>query len=88
MGALIVSILGALVGNKVIMTLFAAVVGGLYVAGGINRAKKDKAATAARDLAAAQDQLEMDREATAAEKQAAGMTNAQAKAEATKWAKS
>jgi outer membrane murein-binding lipoprotein Lpp len=87
MGAIIVSILGALVGNKVVMTIFAAVVGGLslYVAGGINRAKKDKAATAAKDLAAAQDRLEMDREATAAERQVTGQTDAQAKQEAAPW---
>lgn len=48
---------------------------------------REKAKQAAKELAAAQDRLEMDREATAAERQAAGMTDDQARAEATKWAK-
>lgn len=83
----ILAILSAIVGNKVIMGIFASVVAAIsiYVAGGINRAKKDEAATAAKDLAAAQDRLEMDREATAAERQAAGQTDAQAKQEAAPW---
>ncbi|TIO14915.1 MAG: hypothetical protein E5X86_22600 [Mesorhizobium sp.] len=83
------AILAAIIGNKTIMALFAAVVGGLglYVAGGINRAKKEAAKQAAGKLAAAEDRLEMDREATAAERQAAGMTDAEAREVATKWAK-
>ncbi|RWN31744.1 hypothetical protein [Mesorhizobium sp.] len=83
------AILGAIIGNKTIMAIFAAVVGGLglYVAGGINRAKKEAAKQAAGKLAAAEDRLEMDREATAAERQAAGMTDDAARKEAEKWAK-
>lgn len=79
----------AVIGNKVIVSILAAVVGGvgLYVAGGIRRAEKDKAQQAAQDLAAAEDRLEMNREATAAERQATAMTDAQARAEAIKWAK-
>lgn len=85
----ILTILGAIIGNKTIMAIFAALVGGLglYVAGGINRAKKEAAKQAGKNLAAAQDRLEMDREATAAERQAAGMTDAEARAEAAKWAR-
>ncbi|WP_027036512.1 hypothetical protein [Mesorhizobium ciceri] len=85
----LVWLFSAVIGNKVIMAILSAVVGGvsLFVAGGIRRAKQDKAKQAARDLAAAQDSLEMNREATAAERQAAGMTDDQARAEATKWAK-
>ncbi|RWN51928.1 hypothetical protein [Mesorhizobium sp.] len=83
------AILGAIIGNKTIMAIFAAVVGGLwlYVAGGINRAKKEAAKQAAGKLAAAEDRLEMDREATAAERHAVGMTDADARKVATKWAK-
>ncbi|PAQ09735.1 hypothetical protein [Mesorhizobium temperatum] len=83
------AILGAILGNKTIMALFAAVVGGLslYVAGGINRAKKEAAKQAAGKLAAAEDRLEMDREATAAERHAAGMTDDAARKEAEQWAK-
>ncbi|MES0207949.1 hypothetical protein NKJ93_02465 [Mesorhizobium sp. M0028] len=79
--------LAAIIGNKTIMAIFAAVVGGLglYVAGGINRAKKDAAKRAAEQLAAAQDRLEMDREATAAERAAAGMTDEQSRKEAEPW---
>ncbi|MER8938739.1 hypothetical protein NKH82_04430 [Mesorhizobium sp. M0915] len=81
--------LAAIIGHKTIMAIFAAVIGGLglYVAGGINRAKKDAAKRAVEQLAAAQDRLEMDREATAAERAAAGMTDAEAREVATKWAK-
>ncbi|TIU26882.1 MAG: hypothetical protein E5W53_05130, partial [Mesorhizobium sp.] len=62
----VLSMLSALAGNKAIMAIFAALVGGigLFVAGGISRAKKDTARRAAEKLAAAQDRLEMDREAT------------------------
>ncbi|RWB05478.1 MAG: hypothetical protein EOQ39_22355 [Mesorhizobium sp.] len=89
MSELLVGLFSAVIGNKVIMAILAAVVGGvsLFVAGGIRRANKDIAKQAARDLAAAQDSLEMNREATAAERQAAGMTDDQARSEATKWAK-
>ncbi|RWQ16078.1 hypothetical protein [Mesorhizobium sp.] len=89
MGAAFLAILGAIVGNKVIMKIFASIVGGigLYVAGGINRVKKDAAKHAADKLAAAEDRLEMDREATAAERLAASMTDAEAREVATKWAK-
>lgn len=89
MSAVLAWLFSAVIGNKVIMTLFAGVVGsiGIYIAGGINRAKKDRAQQAAKELAAAQDRLEMDREATAAERNAAGMTDADARAEAEKWAK-
>ncbi|MCF6118546.1 hypothetical protein L2449_16840 [Mesorhizobium muleiense] len=82
------ALLAAIIGNKTLMALFAAVVGGisLYVAGGVNRAKKEAAKQAARNMAAAEDRLEMDREATAAERQAAGMTDAEAREVATKWA--
>ncbi|RWI22888.1 MAG: hypothetical protein EOQ92_18410 [Mesorhizobium sp.] len=83
------ALLAAIIGNKTLIALFAAVVGGisLYVAGGVNRAKKEAAKQAARNMAAAEDRLEMDREATAAERHAAGMTDAEAREVATKWAK-
>ncbi|RWK53494.1 hypothetical protein [Mesorhizobium sp.] len=83
------ALLAAIIGNKTIMALFAAVIGGLglYVAGGINRAKKEAANQAAGKLATAEDRLKMDREATAAEREAAGMTDAEAREVATKWAK-
>ncbi|WP_292400152.1 hypothetical protein [Mesorhizobium sp.] len=50
----ILIILGAIIGNKTIMAIFAALVGGLglYVAGGINRAKKEAATRDAERLAA------------------------------------
>lgn len=85
----ILTILSAIIGNKTIMAIFAALVGGLgmYIAGGISRAKKEAAKQAEKDLAAAQDRLEMDREATAAERQAAGMTDDAARKEAEKWAR-
>ena len=89
MSELLLWLFSAVIGNKVIMGILAAVVGGvsLFVAGGIRRSKKDQAKRAAEQLAAAQDRLEMNREATAAERQAAGMSDDQARAEATKWAK-
>lgn len=45
----------------------------------------EKARQAGRDLAAAQDRLEMNREATAIERRAAGMTDDQARKEAAPW---
>jgi outer membrane murein-binding lipoprotein Lpp len=50
----ILTILSAIIGNKTVAALFAAAVGGLglYVAGGINRAKKEAATRGAERLAA------------------------------------
>ncbi|MER8827247.1 hypothetical protein NKH73_14255 [Mesorhizobium sp. M0938] len=89
MTALLAWVFRAVIGNKAIMALFAAVVSGLglYVAGGVNRAKKEAAKQAAGKLAAAEDRLEMDREATEAERQAAGLTDDAARKEAEKWAR-
>ncbi|MER8831065.1 hypothetical protein NKH73_31890 [Mesorhizobium sp. M0938] len=83
------TILGAIIGNKTIMTIFAALIGGLglYVAGGINRAKKEAAKQAAEKFAAAQDRLEMDREATGAERAARDLPDEAARREAMRWAK-
>ncbi|MER8910629.1 hypothetical protein NKH99_23630 [Mesorhizobium sp. M0854] len=85
----LLSILSAIIGNKVVMTVFAAVAGGigLYVAGGINRARKEAVKQAEAKVAAAEDRLEMRREAAAEERKAAGMADAAARAEAEKWAK-
>ncbi|MER9256161.1 hypothetical protein NKI59_31325 [Mesorhizobium sp. M0598] len=87
--AALLSILSAILGNKVVMTVFAAAAGGigLYVAGGINRAKKEAVKQAEAKVAAAEDRLEMNREAAAEGRTAAGMTDAAARAEAQKWAK-
>ncbi|MER9678698.1 hypothetical protein NKJ23_05095 [Mesorhizobium sp. M0184] len=87
--AALLSILSAILGNKVVMTVLAAVGGGigLYVAGGINRAKKEAVKQAEAKVAAAEDRLEMRREAAAEERKAAGMADAAARAEAAKWAK-
>lgn len=49
--------------------------------------KAERAKQARKELAAAQDRLEMDREATEAERQAAGMTDEEASKEALKWAR-
>lgn len=83
------SMLSALAGNKAIMAIFAALVGGigLFVAGGISRAKKDTARRAAEKLAAAQDRLEMDREATDAERAARDLPDKAARREAMRWAR-
>ena len=85
----ILTILGAIIGNKTAMAIFTALVGGLglYVAGGVSRAKQQAAKQAVEKLAAAEDRLEMDRDATAAERKAAGMSDAEAREEASKWAK-
>ncbi|MER8964427.1 hypothetical protein [Mesorhizobium sp. M0633] len=87
--AALLAILSAILGNKVVMTVLAAVAGGigLYVAGGINRAKKEAVKQAEVKVAAAEDRLEMRREAAAEERKAAGMADAAARAEAAKWAK-
>ncbi|MER8835282.1 hypothetical protein NKJ72_01270 [Mesorhizobium sp. M0045] len=85
----LLAILSAIIGNKVVMTVFAAVAGGigLYIAGGINRAKKEAVKQAEAKIAAAGDRLEMNREASAEWRKAAGMTDAAARAEAEKWAR-
>ncbi|MER8956455.1 hypothetical protein NKH98_27835 [Mesorhizobium sp. M0833] len=85
----LLAILSAIIGNKVVMTVFAAVAGGigLYIAGGINRAKKEAVKQAEAKIAAAEDRLEMNREASAEGRKAAGMTDAAARAEAEKWAR-
>jgi outer membrane murein-binding lipoprotein Lpp len=85
----VLSMLSALAGNNAIMAIFAALVGGigLYVAGGISRAKKDAARRAAEELAAAQGRLEMDREATDAERAARDLPDEAARREAMRWAK-
>ncbi|MER9891670.1 hypothetical protein NKJ40_06130 [Mesorhizobium sp. M0119] len=87
--AALLAILDAIIGNKVVMTVFAAVAGGigLYVAGGINRVRKEAVKQAEAKVAAAEDRLEMRREAAAEERKAAGMADAAARAEAAKWAK-
>ncbi|MER8526669.1 hypothetical protein [Mesorhizobium sp. M0482] len=87
--AALLAILSAILGNKVVMTVLAAAAGGigLYVAGGINRAKKEAVKQAEAKVAAAEDRLEMRREAAAEERKAAGMADAAARAEAEKWAK-
>ncbi|MER8594982.1 hypothetical protein NKH33_26055 [Mesorhizobium sp. M1182] len=87
--AALLSILSAIIGNRVVMTAFAAVAGGigLYVAGGINRARKEAVKQAEAKVAAAEDRLEMRREAAAEERKAAGMADAAARAEAEKWAR-
>ncbi|MER8995164.1 hypothetical protein NKJ73_23400 [Mesorhizobium sp. M0074] len=87
--AALLAILSAIIGNKVVMTVLAAVAGGigLYVAGGINRAKKEAVKQAEAKVAAAEDRLEMNREAAAEGRKAAGMTDAAARAEAEKWAR-
>lgn len=78
----ILAILSAIIGNKVIMTIFASVVTGLglYVAGGINRAKKDKAAQDAERLAART-------EADKIDQSVAGMSDAEVLKEQTKWSR-
>ncbi|MER9439941.1 hypothetical protein NKI79_00805 [Mesorhizobium sp. M0340] len=85
----LLAILSAIIGNKVVMTIFAAVAGGigLYIAGGINRAKKEAVKQAQAKIAAAEDRLEMNREASAEGRKAAGMTDAAARAEAERWAR-
>lgn len=85
----VLSMLSALAGNKAIMAIFAALVGGigLFVAGGISRAKTDTARRAAEKLAAAQDRLEMDREATDAERAARDLPDEAARREAMRWAR-
>ncbi|MCP9233945.1 hypothetical protein NMG46_27675 [Mesorhizobium sp. LMG 17147] len=85
----LLAILSAIIGNKVVMTVFAAVAGGigLYIAGGINRAKKEAVKQVEAKIAAAEDRLEMNREASAEGRKAAGMTDAAARAEAEKWAR-
>ncbi|MER9880668.1 hypothetical protein [Mesorhizobium sp. M0118] len=87
--AALLSILSAIIGNKLVMTAFAAVAGGigLYVAGGINRARKEAVKQTEAKVAAAEDRLEMRREAAAEERKAAGMADAAARAEAAKWAR-
>lgn len=85
----LLAILSAIIGNKVVMTVFAAVAGGigLYIAGGINRAKKEAVKQVEAKIAAAEDHLEMNREASAEGRKAAGMADAAARAEAEKWAR-
>ncbi|MER9217852.1 hypothetical protein NKI48_02805 [Mesorhizobium sp. M0644] len=82
MGAALLAILSAIVGNKVIMTIFASVVGGitLYVAGGINRAKKEKAKQDAERLAART-------EADKIDQAVAGMSDAEVLKEQARWSR-
>ncbi|TIP74594.1 MAG: hypothetical protein E5X53_02930 [Mesorhizobium sp.] len=85
----VLSMLSALAGNNALMAVFAALVGGigLFVAGGISRAKKDTARRAAEKLTAAQDRLEMGREAIDAERAARDLPDEAARREAMRWAK-
>ncbi|MER8503211.1 hypothetical protein NKH80_26470 [Mesorhizobium sp. M0904] len=85
----LLAILSTIIGNKVVMTVFAAVAGGigLYIAGGFNRAKKEAVKQVEAKIAAAEDRLEMNREASAEGRKAAGMIDAAARAEAEKWAR-
>ncbi|CCV07964.1 conserved hypothetical protein [Mesorhizobium metallidurans STM 2683] len=87
--SVLLAILSALAGNKTIMAIFAALVGGigLYVAGGVSRARKDAARQAAEKLTAAEDRLEMDREASDAERAARGLPDEAARREAMRWAR-
>ncbi|MER9176662.1 hypothetical protein NKH72_24175 [Mesorhizobium sp. M0955] len=82
MGAAFLAILSAIIGNKVIMTIFASVVGGitLYVAGGINRAKKEKAKQDAERLAART-------EADKIDQAVAGMSDAEVLKEQARWSR-
>ncbi|MER8602775.1 hypothetical protein NKH48_03135 [Mesorhizobium sp. M1233] len=81
MGALL-TILSAIIGNKTIMAIFAAVVGGLglYVAGGVNRAKKDAAKRDAERLAART-------EADKIDQAVAGMSDAEVLKEQARWSR-
>jgi outer membrane murein-binding lipoprotein Lpp len=83
------TLLSAVIGSKTIMAILAAFVGGigLYVAGGINRAKKDAAEQTEAKLAAAEDRLQMDREATEAERKARDLPDEAARKEAMRWAR-
>jgi outer membrane murein-binding lipoprotein Lpp len=58
---------------------------GAWFKGSLTGAKRERDRQAAKDLASAQDRLEMDREATAVERQTTGMTDEQAKQEAAPW---
>ncbi|RWM20303.1 MAG: hypothetical protein EOR73_14770 [Mesorhizobium sp.] len=84
----VLSMLSAPAGNNALMAVFAALVGGigLFVAGGISRAKKDTARRAAEKLTAAQDRLEMGREAIDAERAARDLPDEAARREAMRWA--
>jgi outer membrane murein-binding lipoprotein Lpp len=83
------ALLGFLISNPVILGIGAAIIAaaGAYFKGTLNGAKRERDKQATKDLAAAQDRLEMDREATIAERTAAGMTDEQAKQEAAPWVK-
>ncbi|MER8560202.1 hypothetical protein [Mesorhizobium sp. M0578] len=74
--------LAAIIGNKTIMAIFAAVVGGLglYVAGGINRAKKERAKQDAERLAART-------EADKIDQAVAGMSDAEVLKEQARWSR-
>lgn len=85
----VLSMLIALASNKTIMAIFAALAGGigLFVAGGISRANKDRARRAAEKLAAVEERLEMDREASDAERAARDLPDEAARREAMRWAR-
>ena len=89
MGAFLLWLFNAIVGNKVLMGAIAAAGGAisLFVAGRRSQAKKDKAAQDGAKLRAAQDRLQMNREGDEAKTTAAGMTDADARKEAEKWAR-
>lgn len=53
--------------------------------GNLRGAKRERDKQAGKDLAAANDRLEMNREATDIERQTAGMTDDQARKEAASW---
>ncbi|RWM29389.1 hypothetical protein [Mesorhizobium sp.] len=73
--------------NPTVLAIGAAIIGALgygfqqRLAG----AKAERNKQAAKDLAAAQDRLEMDREATQIERRTSGMTDDQARKEAAPW---
>ncbi|MER8455867.1 hypothetical protein NKH24_06970 [Mesorhizobium sp. M1300] len=74
--------LAAIIGNKTIMAIFAAVIGGLglYIAGGINRAKKERAKQDAERLAART-------EADKIDQAVAGMSDAEVLKEQARWSR-
>jgi len=81
MEALVIALLG-----QIWPYLVAGVVGlGAVATAYIKGKNSQKAKQAVKDLAAAQDRVEMNREATDIERQTAGMTDDQARKEAAPW---
>jgi outer membrane murein-binding lipoprotein Lpp len=83
----VTALLAFLVSNPTILAIGGGIIAMLVVwmRGRVSGAAAERSRQAGKDIAAAQDRLEMNREATDIERKTAGMTDDQARKEAAPW---